>query len=203
MATVPWTEDRVRYLKRRWAEGVPAAKIAEELGDTTRNAVIGKAYRLELSKKSGRGRSSSAKGESGKGSGGNANPHSVESTDAGVAGTTGDTSGGGHFAQGRDSTDLGAPGSTHSPADEADLARENVVKAESKSRRLTVMDITERTCKWPIGDPATSDFWFCGLPSQPGKPYCSAHIAVAFQPFTSRKDRRARQKSAIQIKHKR
>ena len=41
-----------------------------------------------------------------------------------------------------------------------------------------------------IGDPATDKFWFCGLPSQPGKPYCEAHVSVAFQPMSSRRDRR-------------
>jgi GcrA cell cycle regulator len=52
------------------------------------------------------------------------------------------------------------------------------------------MELTERTCKWPIGDPATEEFWFCGLPSQAGKPYCEAHVGVAFQPMSARRDRR-------------
>ena len=46
------------------------------------------------------------------------------------------------------------------------------------------------TLDWPIGDPATDDFWFCGLPSLPGKPYCEAHVGVAFQPMSARRDRR-------------
>jgi len=66
----------------------------------------------------------------------------------------------------------------------------NVREVEKTARRLTLMELTERTCKWPIGDPATSDFWFCGLPSQAGKPYCDAHVSVAFQPMQSRRDRR-------------
>ena len=53
------------------------------------------------------------------------------------------------------------------------------------------MQLTERTCKWPVGDPATDDFWFCGLPCVPGKPYCETHVAVAFQPMSARRDRRA------------
>ena len=63
-------------------------------------------------------------------------------------------------------------------------------EVEKRARRLTLMELTERTCKWPIGDPATDDFWFCGLPSQPGKPYCEAHVGVAFQPMSARRDRR-------------
>lgn len=66
----------------------------------------------------------------------------------------------------------------------------SVREVEKRARKLTLMDLTERTCKWPIGDPATPDFWFCGLPSLPGKPYCEAHVGVAFQPMSARRDRR-------------
>ncbi|MGY6534108.1 MAG: GcrA family cell cycle regulator [Pararhodobacter sp.] len=66
----------------------------------------------------------------------------------------------------------------------------NVREIEKGARKLTLMELTERTCKWPIGDPATEEFWFCGLPVKPGKPYCEAHVSVAFQPMQSRRDRR-------------
>jgi GcrA cell cycle regulator len=52
------------------------------------------------------------------------------------------------------------------------------------------MELTERTCKWRMRDPATEDFWFCGLATQQGKPYCEAHVGVAFQPMSARRDRR-------------
>lgn len=44
-----WTDHRVDELKRLWHEGKTASQIADELGDVTRNAVIGKAHRLGLS----------------------------------------------------------------------------------------------------------------------------------------------------------
>jgi GcrA cell cycle regulator len=66
----------------------------------------------------------------------------------------------------------------------------SVREVEKRAKRLTLMELTERTCKWPIGDPATEDFWFCGLPSVAGKPYCEAHVGVAFQPMSARRDRR-------------
>lgn len=66
----------------------------------------------------------------------------------------------------------------------------SVREVERKARKLKLMELTERTCKWPIGDPATEHFWFCGLPVQPGKPYCEAHVGVAFQPMSARRDRR-------------
>lgn len=65
-----------------------------------------------------------------------------------------------------------------------------VREVEKKAKKLSVMELTERTCKWPVGDPATEDFWFCGLTAQAGKPYCEAHVGVAFQPMSTRRDRR-------------
>ncbi|MDD7971695.1 GcrA family cell cycle regulator [Roseinatronobacter alkalisoli] len=65
-----------------------------------------------------------------------------------------------------------------------------VREVEKTARKLSLLELTERTCKWPIGDPATDNFWFCGLPVKPGKPYCEAHVAVAFQPMSSRRDRK-------------
>ena len=44
-----WTEDRIELLRRLWAQGQSASRIAEQLGGLTRNAVIGKAHRLGLS----------------------------------------------------------------------------------------------------------------------------------------------------------
>ena len=43
-----WTEEKVEKLKELWSKGHTASQIAETLGDTTRNAVIGKAHRLNL-----------------------------------------------------------------------------------------------------------------------------------------------------------
>ena len=68
------------------------------------------------------------------------------------------------------------------------LAR--VSEIEKKAKKLSLLELTEKTCKWPVGDPATEEFWFCGLATQSGKPYCEAHVGVAFQPMNSRRDRR-------------
>ncbi|WP_282892177.1 GcrA family cell cycle regulator, partial [Xanthobacter autotrophicus] len=44
-----WTDERVELLKKLWSEGLSASQIATELGEVTRNAVIGKVHRLGLS----------------------------------------------------------------------------------------------------------------------------------------------------------
>src|SRR5262245_43498185 len=46
--TMSWTEERVELLTKLWAEGMSATAIANRLGQTTRNAVIGKVHRLAL-----------------------------------------------------------------------------------------------------------------------------------------------------------
>ena len=46
-----WTEDKVNKLKELWGKGNTASQIAEIIGGISRNAVIGKAHRLNLSSK--------------------------------------------------------------------------------------------------------------------------------------------------------
>lgn len=59
-------------------------------------------------------------------------------------------------------------------------------KANSK---VTLLDLTERICKWPIGHPTDPDFHFCGKPSKPGFPYCDEHCEVAYQAQAPRRER--------------
>ena len=47
-----WTLERVDKLKQLWGKGNTAGQIASIIGEVTRNAVIGKAYRLNLAAKS-------------------------------------------------------------------------------------------------------------------------------------------------------
>lgn len=63
------------------------------------------------------------------------------------------------------------------------------------TRGATILSLTERMCKWPIGDPKSPDFHFCGKPTQLGMPYCAEHAAIAYQP-TSKKRPEERKFSA-------
>jgi GcrA cell cycle regulator len=55
------------------------------------------------------------------------------------------------------------------------------------SRRLGLTELTERTCKWPVGDPLTDDFHFCGCESPDASPYCTYHQKMAYQPVNERR----------------
>lgn len=191
-----WTEERVEKLKELWAQGLSASQIAKELGGVTRNAVIGKVHRLGLAS---RGQSPSKGGEErpapdrdpGVAEGakkGDApiGDDRVEEKAAELATPAGDTQPAAEVPAVRDPTQPREPGP---PTPEETAAREALARIEKLAKRLSLMELTERTCKWPIGDPTEDDFAFCGLPSVPGKPYCEHHVAVAYQPMSSRRDR--------------
>ena len=55
------------------------------------------------------------------------------------------------------------------------------------SRRLTLTELTERTCKWPVGDPLKDDFHFCGCEALESSPYCKFHAKLAYQPVSERR----------------
>src|SRR5665213_2891489 len=47
-------------------------------------------------------------------------------------------------------------------------------------QRLSLLQLSEQTCKWPIGDPLLPEFYFCGQHSEDGKPYCDFHSRRAY-----------------------
>ena len=58
-------------------------------------------------------------------------------------------------------------------------------------QRCSLLELNESKCRWPIGDPGSVEFFFCGGPPVEGLPYCNYHSRVAYQPATARRDRRA------------
>ena len=170
-----WTEERVELLKKLWAEGLSASQIAAELGNVTRNAVIGKVHRLGLSGRAKPTRSSVSRPRRMRG----ARPRG---SDAGFA-TIGNT------ALKADS----APLARARPKPELAPIAELVIPMEE---RKTILQLTEHTCKWPIGDPGDEEFYFCGRRSEMGNPYCEHHARVAYQPLAERRRERRAQRMA-------
>ncbi|MEZ5773034.1 GcrA cell cycle regulator [Defluviimonas denitrificans] len=198
-----WTDERVELLKKMWSEGQSASQIAKELGGVTRNAVIGKVHRLGLSNRVGAAPEPAPKAKAAdpapkpaapaRGASKPAAPATAAAAAPRAEKPAADPAPAPSVApsQRRPIIPAGQPLPPQPSAGEiSPEALASVREVEKKARKLTLMELTERTCKWPIGDPATEDFWFCGLSAQPGKPYCEAHVGVAFQPMSSRRDRR-------------
>ena len=193
-----WTDERVELLKKMWGDGQSASQIAKELGGVTRNAVIGKVHRLGLSNRTAANGKPAAAETPAKPA-----PKPVDPAPAPDPATEAEMA-----APEPEPAEAAAASSNVTPlrkhivpagqplppqpsANEISAeALAKVSEVEKNAKRISLMELTERTCKWPIGDPATDDFYFCGLPVQPGKPYCEAHVGVAFQPMSSRRDRR-------------
>jgi GcrA cell cycle regulator len=194
-----WTDERVETLKRMWGEGQSASQIAKELGGVTRNAVIGKVHRLGLSNRAnGKEDEEEAPATAAPQAASPARPEPAARAEpaprpepARPAAPAAPASNVTQLPVRKAIIPAGQPLPPQPSLNEiSPEALASVREVEKRARKLTLMELTERTCKWPIGDPATDDFWFCGLPSLPGKPYCEAHVGVAFQPMSARRDRR-------------
>jgi GcrA cell cycle regulator len=161
--TMAWTEERVELLKKLWAEGLSASQIAARLGGVTRNAVIGKVHRLGLS---GRAKSPASAAPRAR----KPRTHIMRVGRPAMRGNT-------------------ALALAFEMAEEPEVELvENVIPI---GQRRTLLELTEDTCRWPIGDPASADFFFCGGKPVTGVPYCHFHSRVAYQPAADRRrDRR-------------
>ncbi len=175
-----WTDERVETLRKLWAEGLSASQIAAQLGGVSRNAVIGKVHRLKLSS---RGRATAAPARQKK----PVQPATaVKAPVRPAAATT--------PAPARILTPSIGATALQAQFDAEPVARQYLRPSENVvvpiSRRLQLIQLTERTCKWPNGDPLSEEFHFCGNESGETGPYCRYHAKIAFQPAAER--RRAR-----------
>jgi GcrA cell cycle regulator len=160
-----WTDERIALLRTSWESGMTASQIAEALGEgVTRNAVIGKAHRLGLE-----ARPSPVKL-------GEVVEDLIEGVVAAVEGVFG-----GSGTVGEAIAAIVAP--------RAVPKRPSRAVVPAKPAKTTLLDLSEKVCKWPIGHPGETDFHFCGKPSQTGFPYCTEHCAIAYQAQLPRRDR--------------
>ena len=144
-----WTEEKVAKLKELWGKGNTASQIAEIIGGISRNAVIGKAHRLNLSAKI-KTRTATT----------NQNfENSSEEKNVSIRRTR--------------------KSKFKSLLIDKDFEPENPKQLE---------ELDENSCKWPIGHPDESSFYFCGRTSLKDFSYCKLHLLYAFQPKTKKED---------------
>lgn len=165
-----WTEQQIQTLKKMWGNGYSASDIARSLGGgVTRNAVIGKAHRLKLSV------------------GASASPRPMPdapSKTAGVVMTSITKISGKKRAALRASMPSPMPMKPPSDSLAKILAREAIKRPIDMLKRTEGIPVTkagERHCRWPIGDPRSPDFRFCGCETHEGLPYCLHHARIAYQ----------------------
>ena len=144
-----WTLEREKKLKELWKKGHSASQIASMLGDTTRNAVIGKAHRLNLE-----ARTTSKK-------------------------STPKVNTENNFKSEVKIQKLGRKARFKALLLDKNFEQENPKKLE---------ELTDETCKWPIGHPSEEKFYFCGRKPMEKFPYCKLHVIYAFQPKNAKEE---------------
>ena len=143
-----WTPEKEEKLKELWKKGHTASQIAGMLGNTTRNAVIGKAHRLNLESRTVSKRSTTK--------------ISSENNNTEVK-----------------QQKLSRKARFRSLLLDKNFEPENPKKLE---------ELTDETCRWPIGHPYEEKFYFCGRKSIEKFPYCKLHILYAFQPKNAKEE---------------
>lgn len=177
-----WTDERVELLKKLWTDGLSASQIASSLGEVTRNAVIGKIHRLGLS---GRVRPAGAAPVVAAAPAMVAAP-AVRRAPKQVAQSAPRPARPAVAAVGNTALKI-EPTYMVEVEPEPEARVDNVVVM---NERVTIMMLTEQSCRWPIGDPGSEGFSFCGKRSETGIPYCTHHARIAYQPVERRRDRR-------------
>jgi GcrA cell cycle regulator len=155
-----WTDERIELLKKLWGDGLSASQIAAELGGITRNAVIGKVHRLGLS---GRAKSPSS-----------ATPRPRRARPSNMLRVSRPSM--------RGNTALAYAYDVESEPEPEVI--ENIIPI---GQRRTLLQLNEDTCRWPIGDPSSPEFFFCGGKPSTGVPYCGYHSRIAYQPAADRR----------------
>ena len=145
-----WFQEKEEKLRELWKKGHSASQIASMLGDTTRNAVIGKAHRLNLE-----ARMTSKKKQVTAGKQKNSSLKEYKTQK------------------------LGRKARFKALLLDKNFEEENPLKLE---------ELTDKTCRWPIGHPHEEKFYFCGRQSMEELPYCKLHVLYAFQPKNAKEE---------------
>ncbi len=157
-----WNEDSINRLRGLWAEGHSTAEIGRRMG-ISKNAVVGKAHRLNLAARPSPIRRNGEK-----------TPRRRQP----------------RRAQGPTLPILAA---SLAPMPALDPPRLERTLAERPAPVLRAVPAPRpggrvTPCCWPIGEPGTRSFRFCDADSVGGKPYCEQHAALAYVKVRDRRE---------------
>ncbi|MGE0415253.1 MAG: GcrA family cell cycle regulator [Acetobacteraceae bacterium] len=169
-----WTEETITRLRALWAEGHSTAEIGRRLG-VSKNAIVGKAHRLDLPARPSPIRRDPNAGDSPR-------PAPTRRVD-------------GPTLPPLASTDAPMPVVVAAPlplkpaSPQAEPAPPRPVAPAPRLQAAPIRPYARViTCCWPIGEPGTRNFRFCDDPSEPGKPYCGEHAKLAYVKVRDRRE---------------
>lgn len=214
-----WTDERIATLKKMWEGGSTASQIADELGGVSRNAVIGKAHRLGLKSRPSPVKANDKKKAPAKPAPApkpaakkaakpapKAAPAAAAPAKPVAPAAPGPRQDGAPQSQplpNRSSNlpkivSVGpggflrqGPGDQQPPIPPAPPRRLVPAKPSAEiADKTSLLDLSDKVCRWPMGHPGEPDFHFCGEAVNPGFPYCVEHCGRAYQAQLPRGARR-------------
>jgi GcrA cell cycle regulator len=194
-----WTDERIDRLKSMWEKGLTASQIADELGGVSRNAVIGKAHRLGLKSRPSPVKANETDAKPSPAAA-KAKPKTAEKIAPRAAAP----------AQTERAPAAAAPAAPVAPRPQSDMPKivsigpggfmrqgpgdqqapippappRRLVPAKPSAEiadKTSLLDLSDKVCRWPMGHPGEPDFHFCGVAVNPGFPYCVEHCGRAYQ----------------------
>ena len=150
-----WTIERVELLKNRFEAGLSCRDIAAHIG-VSRNAVIGKLSRLNLTRENSADERRPARKSAAKGLAKGARLKTTPRL---------------QYQMLQDAYAEPQPRYVDEPIND--------------EHRCSLLELSEERCRWPISTPGAEDFCFCGNAPVEGLPYCPGHSRLAYRP-TSR-----------------
>lgn len=166
-----WPEETVTLMLQLIADGESCSQVGSKIGKS-RNAVIGKLHRMEAAGRKVERRGAALKQGSAPAKGIRVRPapslHSVA-------------------LSGVPAVKRGRPFNPRSVAPALPPPIEPLPFVNGA--RITLMELTAKTCRWPMGDPGTEEFCFCGHAPRENSSYCDFHARAAYQPLQNAKHR--------------
>jgi GcrA cell cycle regulator len=150
-----WTGQAIDTLRDLWSQGHSTAEIGRRMG-VTKNAIVGKAHRLDLP----------------------ARPSPIRQAEAGGSATAPRRKPSVRDLSAASPARRSPPGQPQASA--ALAAAVVAANAASAGAVRPFPRASLRSCCWPIGEPGTRDFRFCAAEADAGRPYCAEHAAVAY-----------------------
>lgn len=170
-----WTDEMVEELRRMWKEGLTTGEIGKRL-NVSKNSIVGKVHRLGLS-----GRPSPIKKKSDAAA--PAPKTEKKETPAPQQSAPLKTA---KKETSKAKAPAAAPVSTPAPTETVKSEPANAPRFQPKEcsaprgNKVTLTDLDNHTCRWPLGDPKDDNFRFCGKKVRIGQTYCEEHSQVAY-----------------------
>ena len=194
-----WTDEMVEQLKELWAQGVTTGEIGKRLG-ISKNSIVGKVHRLGLEgrpspiKKTGeesapRPAKKAPKKSEKKTAGSSAKTEAPKETKIAKAPKQEKTK---TIEKAKPEDKKPAPVAPVKPEpvktahqieeDDIKLIKSLDVKVDKDCQKenISLTELDNHTCRWPLGDPKDPDFHFCGRKVKTGQTYCEEHSAIAY-----------------------